>query len=124
MQWANIQLKYFCGYNSICREPTGSSFTLARENIDENFLVVLVVERFDESLAVLERLMPSYFSGISSLFLRHGMSRVNGRSSESHSSNLTLTPGVRTFVEGKLQFEHELYLHSERRVLTQREACT
>lgn len=123
MQWANIQLKYFCGYNSICREATSSSYTLARENMDSNFLVVLVVERFAESLSVLEKLMPSFFSGISSLFLTHGMSRVNGHSSESHGSNLTFTPAVRNFIEGKLRFEHDLYLHSERRLLAQRGAC-
>ena len=48
MKWANIQLKYFCGYRSTCKElPDGGAeaYQIALHNMLRNFLLVVVVEK-------------------------------------------------------------------------------
>lgn len=86
MKWANIQLKYFCGYEQTCKDlPDGGAeaYAIAKRNLDVNFLVVVVVEKFDVSLRVLEALLPSFFSGIKALYDVQGSSRVNTKSTTS-----------------------------------------
>ena len=48
LQWANIQLKYFCGYQTTCRDlPDGGAkaYQIASSNLRRHFLVVVVVEK-------------------------------------------------------------------------------
>ena len=56
------QIPFFCGDSTHCR-TLGSKQALneAIENIEESFLVVGILEIFEESLEVLECKLPQYF---------------------------------------------------------------
>ena len=82
LHWADVQLKYFCGYADFgaCEAAAQDALDIAVRNVDRHFLVVGLVERFDESLKLLERLLPVVFDGIFDLYRQMGSSRVNIKS--------------------------------------------
>ncbi len=89
LHWAGVQLKYFCGYADYetCEAAAQDALDIAIGNVDKHFLLVALVERFHESLEILERLLPVIFSGISDLYKDMGSSRVNtNNKARGHSS--------------------------------------
>ncbi|KAJ1444497.1 hypothetical protein M885DRAFT_552775 [Pelagophyceae sp. CCMP2097] len=85
LYWANVQLAYFCGVRRECRGrgalagaalyAFGSARALeaARRNLARDFVAVGLVERLEESLAVFERVLPTYFCGVVRAYRRQSV---------------------------------------------------
>lgn len=130
--WSNIQLRYFCGYSAMCRQGGEAALAVAKQHIDQEFLLVGLVERFADSLLLLERLLPSHFKGLQDAYHNTGRSRVNLRkrapSASSQASDTAgpgaeLRPEVREHLQRELRFETALYAHAARRFEAQFAAC-
>lgn len=63
------QLAYFCGQGIECvKWNSPNSIKQAKLNVDKYFPVVAVLEYIDESLFVLERMLPRYFTHATDVF--------------------------------------------------------
>lgn len=57
--WAYVQ--YFCGSEELCGNPCQLAVEKAKENIEKYFAFVGIIEELDNSLEVLEQIMPKFF---------------------------------------------------------------
>jgi len=67
-RWGNIQTKYMCGWGDKCLydkrlNATTAMLEQALDNLEEKFLAVGLVEEWDASVDMMERLLPTYFEG-------------------------------------------------------------
>ncbi|XP_048858298.1 uronyl 2-sulfotransferase a [Brienomyrus brachyistius] len=61
-------IPYFCGQHPQCREPGLWALERAKQNVLENFLLVGVLEELEDTLLLLERFLPHYFTGVLSIY--------------------------------------------------------
>lgn len=54
---------FFCGHISKCRSPSRWALEQAKQCVIKNYLVVGLVEEFDDFVKVLEKLLPRFFKG-------------------------------------------------------------
>jgi hypothetical protein len=62
--YLNVQLRYYCGMDPVCKR--GSLDTIldkALSNLNRHFRVVVVVEEMARSVALLDKLIPTFFGG-------------------------------------------------------------
>lgn len=145
VHWAGIQLRYFCGYGDFdtCNAAGPEALATAWANVQRHFLVVALVERFPEALALLETLLPSVFQGAAALFAAQGSSRVNTKKpgapaarrvlqglspaaanrSSARQGYDALPADVATFIAGRLRHEEALYERLALRFDRQTKAC-
>eukprot|EP01095_Lingulamoeba_sp_RSL-Kostka_P009092 TRINITY_DN310_c3_g1_i1.p1 TRINITY_DN310_c3_g1~~TRINITY_DN310_c3_g1_i1.p1 ORF type:complete len:312 (+),score=64.30 TRINITY_DN310_c3_g1_i1:192-1127(+) len=61
----NTQIKYFCGQDPICKSSDIESiYNLAVKHYNEEYLWVGVLELWDESFQLLEKIVPDFFTGL------------------------------------------------------------
>ncbi|XP_078734345.1 uronyl 2-sulfotransferase [Lampetra fluviatilis] len=53
---------YFCGQDPRCRVPSSWALKRAKDNVVQYYLLVGILEELEDTLLVLERLLPHYFS--------------------------------------------------------------
>ena len=61
-------IPFFCGRTPECREVTEKSLKIAMENMSTNYLVVGVTEQMDDFFAVLQKIFPTYFTNITTIW--------------------------------------------------------
>ncbi|XP_069788358.1 uronyl 2-sulfotransferase a [Narcine bancroftii] len=61
-------IPYFCGQHPKCRDPGEWALQRAKENMNENYLLVGILEELEDVLLLLERLLPHYFKDASTLY--------------------------------------------------------
>ena len=59
---------YFCGSAKMCRMPTEEGLKRAQDNVDRFFLVVGVLEKYEQFLKLTQKLIPRFFDGIVDLY--------------------------------------------------------
>lgn len=98
--------KYFCGPDALCVNGSTESIRRAKQHIDENFIFVGLTEEFDNTLKILERVLPSYFEGavetwdeIKTAFTHATATRYKDE----------LTPEARQALEKMLVHDYEIY---------------
>jgi len=66
-RWCNIQTEMLCGVEKECMETPLSkkALEIAKLNIQDEMLFVGITERMDESISILEKILPTYLEGIS-----------------------------------------------------------
>lgn len=57
--WAYVQ--YFCGSDELCGNPCQRAVEQAKENIEQYYAFVGIIEELDSSLEVFETIMPRFF---------------------------------------------------------------
>ncbi|XP_062510246.1 uronyl 2-sulfotransferase-like [Corticium candelabrum] len=57
-------IPFFCGQEEACREPSSWALEKAKANVRDKYLVVGILEEYEDTLRVLEKLLPIYFKGI------------------------------------------------------------
>ena len=73
---------YFCGHDPECSQlGNPAALQKAKENVDRHFVVVGVLEKLEESLAVLEDKLPEYFSGVSEVYREQAKDQVRNKNS-------------------------------------------
>ena len=72
-RWCNIQTEMLCGVEKECMEyPLGKkALEIAKRNIKDELLFVGVTERMNESVSILEKILPTYLEGISDIDIVH-----------------------------------------------------
>ncbi|XP_048391406.1 uronyl 2-sulfotransferase a [Stegostoma tigrinum] len=61
-------IPYFCGQHPKCRDPGEWALQRAKENMNENYLLVGILEELEDVLLLLERLLPHYFKDASAVY--------------------------------------------------------
>ncbi|KAJ8409746.1 hypothetical protein AAFF_G00218050 [Aldrovandia affinis] len=61
-------IPYFCGQHPQCREPGVWALERAKQNVQENFLLVGILEELEDVLLLLERLLPHFFTDVLSIY--------------------------------------------------------
>jgi len=62
----NVQTEILCGVHEDCARPLGGkALELAKSQVENNFVLVGTTERMHDSLRLLERILPTYFEGLS-----------------------------------------------------------
>ncbi|XP_077994683.1 uronyl 2-sulfotransferase-like [Glandiceps talaboti] len=54
---------YFCGHGEGCRMPNKWAVEQAKKNVAENYAVVGILEEFNTTLELLDKLLPQFFGG-------------------------------------------------------------
>nr|XP_014349730.1 PREDICTED: uronyl 2-sulfotransferase-like [Latimeria chalumnae] len=65
-------IPFFCGQHPKCREPGLWALERAKQNVNENFLLVGILEELEDVLLILERLLPHYFKDVISIYKSPG----------------------------------------------------
>ncbi|KAI8502720.1 hypothetical protein Bbelb_194220, partial [Branchiostoma belcheri] len=61
-------IPFFCGQRPGCREPSRWALEKAKDNVLDKFLVVGILEEFNDTLRVFEHLLPNFFKGAMSVW--------------------------------------------------------
>lgn len=63
-RWCSVQVELLCGLGKECARPVGKdALQRAKENVREKILFAGVVERMEESIGFMEKLLPTYLEG-------------------------------------------------------------
>ncbi|EGD78679.1 hypothetical protein PTSG_01658 [Salpingoeca rosetta] len=73
----NLMTKFFCGHADVCNRVGPAALEQALYNLEHNYAVVGITERFDDTLALLEATLPHIFRGAVRLRERHGIKKSN-----------------------------------------------
>lgn len=112
-------LSYLCGQDLFCRDGISrKSLEKAEQNVEENYLVVGVLEMIEESLAVFEDRVGSWFSGIGEAY--HEIEKTKGTKVMS-SDKIEPSEKAKAYLTGKMGLEIELYEFVVRRLQQQYE---
>jgi len=90
-------------------------------NIEANYLVVGVLEMLEETVTVLECLMPDMMSGLVETF-QH--TNVHKKSSHAAMPAAVMTSITRQLMRNRLEPEYKVYNYVKARLLRQYKACT
>ncbi|XP_072035446.1 uronyl 2-sulfotransferase-like [Amphiura filiformis] len=98
---------FFCGQHTNCRTPSMWALNQAIENVEEDYLFVGILEELEDSLSVLERLLPSMFKGA----LEHYLHPLD---TSAMTSTATLhkkkpSPQVEQIMKEAMWFEYQFY---------------
>nr|XP_002130122.1 uronyl 2-sulfotransferase-like [Ciona intestinalis] len=100
---------YFCGQDPGCMSRSKWAVDKAKQNIKEHYVFVGILEDLDNSLKVLEAILPSYFNDASNIYLNPENERMKH---ETHTRNKRETSeAARDFLksETSLKLEYDLY---------------
>uniref|UniRef100_UPI00358DED7B uronyl 2-sulfotransferase isoform X2 n=1 Tax=Myxine glutinosa TaxID=7769 RepID=UPI00358DED7B len=61
-------IPYFCGQDPRCREPGIWALSQAKENLMRNYLLVGILEELEDTLLLLQRLLPHFFKNAASIY--------------------------------------------------------
>ena len=86
----NLQTRFFCGHAPECAVMGPDALRRAKINLQRYYTLVGIAERFDESVALLEILIPAYFKGARQLL--HG--RGDGGGSSTSNDDAMLDPNI------------------------------
>ncbi|XP_069091284.1 uronyl 2-sulfotransferase [Pleurodeles waltl] len=100
-------IPYFCGQHPKCREPGEWAFERAKQNVNENFLLVGILEELEDVLLLLERYLPHYFKDVLSIYKNPEHRKLG---------NLTVTvkktipsPEALQVLYQRMKYEYEFY---------------
>ena len=69
---ANYMIPFFCGQEKLCRKGTKESFEIARDNLVNEYAFIGITEHFEDVITILEKLVPSFFGGLSQKWMDFG----------------------------------------------------
>ncbi|XP_042211911.1 uronyl 2-sulfotransferase-like [Homarus americanus] len=102
----DLTIPYFCGHHEYCRElNNGAALKLAKQNVEEWYPVVGVLEDINATLTVLQRHLPQYFANVVDLY-------YNELLAPHHNKNLqrpTTSPEVEATLRKNLSLEYDFY---------------
>lgn len=67
-RWCSLQTEFLCGFGEDCTRPlTAKAVAAAKVNIESSFVLVGTTERMRDTLALLEKRLPTYFQDATKL---------------------------------------------------------
>ncbi|XP_072044507.1 uronyl 2-sulfotransferase-like isoform X2 [Amphiura filiformis] len=103
----SLMLKFFCGTHPKCSTDLKWSLNEAKKRVEEEYLIVGLLEDYESTLRLMEKLAPSLFKGIVTDY--HSAERKK-RSGRFH-SNFKKPPSaeVRAILREKLDLTYQFY---------------
>jgi len=118
-----VMVRYFCGTDDNCGmkgnkrgafgmkndwDKVAKAAEVAKHNIINNYYAIGIVEQFDESLDLFEKLLPDFFTGAKAAY--HSKEVMSKRESSSTAVKHGFNNETRAFMEaGPLRYEMDLY---------------
>jgi len=103
----DLPIAYLCGQEPFCRMVGNrAALALAKKNIEEFYPVVGVLEKLDQTLALLEHSLPAQFGGVTNLYYNQLKEPHRNRNRR---KNNGLTRAARAKLNERLALEKELY---------------
>ncbi|KAG8444452.1 hypothetical protein GDO86_009579 [Hymenochirus boettgeri] len=100
-------IPYFCGQHPKCRDPGEWALERAKQNVNENFLLVGILEELEDVLLLLERFLPHYFKDVMTIYKNPEHRKLG---------NLTVTvkkafpsPNALQVLYQRMKYEYEFY---------------
>jgi len=116
------QIPFLCGDSEVCRTMGHSeAVNTTIRNIEANYLMVGVLEMLEETVVVMECLMPDMMNGLVETF-HH--TNVHKKSSHAAMPAAVMTSSTRQLMRNRLEPEYQVYNYVKERLLRQYEACT
>ena len=116
------QVAFFCGDSEDClRLGSEESLARAEENIEAHYITVGVLELLEESLAVLECLLPDYFTSLTELHQNTDLHMRNKHNTAGEKRKLTQEAAH--IMTQRLHNEFRLYEFIKRRIIKQYKDC-
>ena len=115
------QLPFLCGDSTVCRtmgHPEAVVRTIA--NIEAHYVVVGVLEMLEETITVMECLMPDIMSGLGEVF-RH--SKVHKKGTHAAMPAAVMTQETKRIMKKRLNPEYQVYNFVKARLLRQYKEC-
>ena len=115
------QIPFLCGDSPVCRtmgHPEAVQATI--NNIETNYLVVGVLEMLEETVTVLECLMPDVMAG---LVEAYRTSSVHKKSQHAVMAAAVMREEVKEVMRERLDPEYEVYNHVKERLTRQYKQC-
>ncbi|XP_070572977.1 uronyl 2-sulfotransferase-like [Ptychodera flava] len=99
-----IIAQYFCGQHPLCRVPSRWAVERAKENVIKYYYFVGLTEEYDDTLKLLQLMLPRFFEGAFEMYKR-------GDSTRNTTSVLKRTPSPRVvaIMNERLALENEFY---------------
>eukprot|EP00118_Oscarella_pearsei_P018542 m.190338 g.190338 ORF g.190338 m.190338 type:complete len:331 (+) comp39431_c0_seq41:107-1099(+) len=100
-------IPYFCGQDPGCLEPNKWALERAKVNVIEKFLVVGLLEEYEETLKVFERLLPRHFKGIFDLYKHQGT--LNNMTDTATRKKVMPLHRTQKTLRSRMQLDYEFY---------------
>lgn len=115
-------VKQFCGYDTVCSTASPAALLRAKENVKNHYLLVGVLEEIDDFVRVLEKLVPSVFSG--GFHTLENDKRVQSVIANSRTIGVeSVSEQTKGIIKKHLSLDFEFYYFIQWRFMKQKEAC-
>lgn len=102
--------RYFCGHTTSCKKANAVSVALAKRHLDEDYLIVGLLEDFNATLAILERMIPRYFNGARKVWEDIYQQMIHGTATN---KGVPLSTRAKKKLMSKMSHEYEVYNHAK-----------
>ncbi|XP_043924868.1 uronyl 2-sulfotransferase [Protopterus annectens] len=102
-------IPYFCGQHPKCREPGEWALERAKQNLNEYFLLVGILEELEDVLLLLERLLPHYFTGAFDIYKSPDY-RKQGNLTGTVKKQIPSPEAVEVLYQ-RMKYEYDFYYH-------------
>ncbi|XP_033122144.1 uronyl 2-sulfotransferase-like [Anneissia japonica] len=109
-------IPFFCGHSPQCRLPGRTPLEMAKLNVERDFIVVGVLEELDDTFAVLEKMLPRFFTGAVEYLRSPDTSSAGNTFARNRSATVTKhkevpSDEVRTILLKQMSLEYEFYYY-------------
>ncbi|XP_065837792.1 uronyl 2-sulfotransferase-like [Oscarella lobularis] len=106
---------FFCGQEPACFEPGMWALNRAKTNVIEKYLVVGLLEEYEDTLRVFERLLPRHFHGVVDLYKHPGAE--TGARINTTATKKKVMPSLETrrILRFRMHFDYEFYFFVQER---------
>nr|XP_039252533.1 uronyl 2-sulfotransferase-like [Styela clava] len=104
---------YFCGFDAVCSIKSRDRVELAKKHIDENYYAIGLTEEFENTIKLLEKMLPSFFEGITSLW-NGNMKTWKSKTTTKRRENLT-EESIEKLKNSYFLDEYEVYNHGRKK---------
>ncbi|CAH1230151.1 UST [Branchiostoma lanceolatum] len=102
-------IPFFCGQRPGCRDSSRWALERAKDNVLDKFLVVGILEEFNDTLRVLEHLLPTFFKGAMSVWENPPQWVMQLYNTSKTAKKQKPSPFIREKMRRKLRLEYEFY---------------
>ncbi|CAH1788729.1 unnamed protein product [Owenia fusiformis] len=102
---------WFCGNSDECSNNRTYAMQRARMNIEKNYTFVGLTEYFDESIIMIEKVIPRFFKGAAPLYQQHKKTMMKSK----RTNKIQPSEHTKVFMKFKLSDAYEIYNFAKQR---------
>jgi len=100
-------IPYFCGQEAFCRTPSVEALRRAKMNVLDNYIAVGILEDFEGSLKVFEKLLPQHFSGVTQVY--NDFLQDSNRKNTSTIGKKRLSEKAIAVLRSRMHYDYDFY---------------